>query len=101
TCSRRAARPKCNSSATAMKQRRWRKFMYFPPESGVHSSGRREPHECFPVAMPVTEASSCRHPAFSRRRGGECPGKDGLSHRCCHITQNHGQSIIILVSIRV
>lgn len=29
TCSRRAARPKCNSSATAMKQRRWRKFMYF------------------------------------------------------------------------
>ncbi len=28
--SRRAARPKCSSSATAMKQRRWRKFMFAP-----------------------------------------------------------------------
>lgn len=30
TCSRRAARPKCNSSPTAMKQRRWRKFINSP-----------------------------------------------------------------------
>lgn len=42
--------------------------------------------------------SSCRHPAFSRWRGCECPGKAGLFHRCCHITQNHGQSIIILIA---
>jgi len=81
TCSRRAARPKCNSSPTAMKQRRWRKFIDLPQkmESILVTAGNRMSaclwrclcHRGFPVA-------AARRFRFSAR-GGAYPGTAGYS----------------------